>query len=106
MIDTSAEYEVSGEEVATDTGTSTTPRNAMTSFGAYTGPTAQLPLCQPIHCCKGSWKTLALVTLSSPNSDKPLHLDYKIEVVTVELGHCSSHVVADLVQQQVGFLAT
>ena len=118
LIDPSAVYEVSGEEFkANEITSAAAQQSAGSPFGAYTGPTAHLPPRQPLHRRKGSSfrKTMALVTLSIPNSNKPTtskhssHLEYQVitqVVVTLEVGQCKCSIVADLVRQQVGFPVT
>ena len=87
----------------------------LSSYGAYTGPTAKVPppRTQVAQRRKSNFrKTVALVSLTSPNPNKPStskslsHLDYKVitqVVVSLEVGHCSPSLVAELVRQQVGF---
>ena len=119
LIDPSAVYAIHGEEVTGST--SNTPSHAvnlgaLTPFGAYTGPTSQLPPPRPQLSLRRRpttfRKTIAIVSLSLPNSNKPStskasgHLEYNVVtqvVVTLEVGRCSPANVAELVKQQVGF---
>ena len=121
LINPSAVYIVHGEEVTGAGATHPTPSNAMSShggassFGRYTGPTSQLPPRPQLSLRRRPAtfrKTIAVVSLSAPNPNKPstskmsAHLDYKIVtqvVITLEVGHCSPITAAELVKQQVGF---
>ena len=53
LIDPSAVYEASGEDVKAAKSTSTAHQSAGSALGAYTGPTAQLPPRQPVHRREG-----------------------------------------------------
>ena len=108
---------MSGEEIKANEGTSPALPSADSPFGAYTGPTTTLPPRQPVHRRKGTSfrKTIALVSLSTPNWNKPmtskhqLHLEYQIitqVVVTLEVGQCKCSTIAEVIRQQVGFSVT
>ena len=113
LIDPSAVYTVHGDEIS---GAHTTPSSnpaVISSYGAYTGPTAHLPpsrIHTTQHRKSNFRKTLPLVSLSAPNkpstSRASFNLDYKVitqVVVSLEMGHCSAAMIAELVRQQVGF---
>ena len=118
-IESSAIYIVHGDEIssisqANSPIASPSPVNPG-AYGAYTGPTAFLPPpnMQAAKRRKSTFnKTIALVSLNSPNPNKPStskassHLDYKVVtqvIISLEIGHCSPSVVAESVRQQVGF---
>ena len=121
LIDHSAVYAVHGEEVTGSTSNSPSRAvnlgaGALTPFGAYTGPTLQVPPPRPQLSLRRRpttfRKTVAVVSLSLPSSSKPstskasAHLEYNVVtqvVVTLEVGRCSPVNVAELVNQQVGF---
>ena len=114
LINPTATYEVNGEAMEQTGNDSAVPPSTVTPFGAFTGPTVNLPPhFQLVHRKKTSTcrKTMALISLSVPSSSKPTfkascRLDYKVitqVVVTTEMGHCSPKVVADLVRQQLSF---
>ena len=118
LIDKSAIYNVHGDEMSS-ADTRPSPSQTPGAFGAYTGPTAPALLSPNTsaglvsHKRKKSFsKTIALVSLSSPDPNKAstskasFHLDYKVVtqvVVSVEAGSCSPSSVAEKVCQQVGF---
>ena len=74
LIDPSAVYEVSGEKIKATECTSPALPSADSPFGVYTGPTTTLPPRQPVHRRKGTSlrKTIALLSLSTPNWNKPM----------------------------------
>ena len=113
-------YVVHGDEILGSQAPNTSVLHSvspgvLSSYGAYTGPTANVPppRTQVAQRRKSNFrKTVALVSLTSPNPNKPStskslsHLDYKVitqVVVSLEVGHCSPSLVAELVRQQVGF---
>ena len=119
LIHPSSVYVVNGEDVVETSNTSTSglslpSSTSITPFGAYSGPTSHLPPRSSLTQWRKSTtfrKTIALVSLSAPNPNKPSTsksslVEYKTVtqiVVTLEVGHCSLAAVAEAVSQQVMF---
>ncbi len=121
LIDPHETYYVHGLDVVTSSAGSSVAKvlesPSPSPYGAYCGATtafrSQGTTRTPIHRRKGygntHQKTIALVSLSAFDHNKPKRigsLDHKIVtqlVITLDLNNCGPSIVADLIQQQVGF---
>ena len=107
-------YEVHGDQpTSKEAPASASPGGYGTPYGAYTNPyDSTISFANPPRAKKPLQKTIALVSLSSKDKNKPtsskasLKMDYSIVtqvVVSLVPSQCNVQVVGDLVAQQVGF---